>query len=172
MRKSNKTTQLITFGLLAVLLVGCGQPKKDNQFFLQKAKDLGDIIIKQASGDINLGNMYNTVWEYAKATEMDFKSAYREMMLDTSSLKMEMENNKQMMDRLMNMVKKPPKNMPGIHEKLIELRESYLEFNKFVLKLPQISQEKFNAQTETYIANINSLKDELDGLISEAEANL
>ena len=62
--------------------------------------------------------------------------------------------------------------MTGIHEKLIELRESYLEFNKFVLKLPQISQKKFNAQTETYIANINSLKDELDGLISEAEANL
>ncbi len=24
---------------------------------------------------MNLGNMYNTVWEYAKATEMDFKSA-------------------------------------------------------------------------------------------------
>ena len=75
MRKSNKTTQLITFGLLAVLLIGCGQPKKNNQFFLQKAKDLGDIIIKQASGDVNLCNMYNTVWEYAKATEMDFKSA-------------------------------------------------------------------------------------------------
>ena len=35
-----------------------------------------------------------------------------------------------------------------------------------------MTQEKFNAQTETYIANINSLKDELDSLISEAEANL
>ena len=172
MRKSNTTTQLIILGVMTVLLVCCGQSKRQSLFFLEKAKDLGEIIIKQASGDMNLCKMYNTVWEYAKVTDLDFQSAYREMMLDTSEIEMQMETNMQMMDRIMNMVKSPPKNMAGIHDKLIELRESYLEFNKFIYQLPQVSQEKFNAEADAYVANINSLKGELDRLIAEAEANL
>ena len=172
MRKSNTTTQLIILGVMTVLLVCCGQSKRQSLFFLEKAKGLGEIIIKQASADMNLSKMYNTVWEYAKVTDLDFQSAYREMMLDTSEIEMQMETNMQMMDRIMNMVKSPPKNMTGIHDKLIELRESYLEFNKFIFQLPQVSQEKFNAEADAYVANINSLKGELDRLIAEAEANL
>jgi len=172
MRKSNTTTQLIILGVMTVLLVCCGQSKRQSLFFLEKAKGLGEIIIKQASADMNLSKMYNTVWEYAKVTDLDFQSAYREMMLDTSEIEMQMETNMQMMDRIMNMVKSPPKNMTGIHDKLIELRESYLEFNKFIFQLPQVSQEKFNAEADAYLANINSLKDELDRLIAQAEANL
>jgi len=172
MRKSNTTTQLIILGVMTVLLVYCGQSKKQSLFFLEKAKGLGDIIIKQASGDMNLCKMYNTVWEYAKVTDLDFQSAYREMMLGISEIEMQMETNMQMMDRIMNMVKSPPKNMIGIHDKLIELRESYLEFNKFIYQLPQVSQEKFNAEADAYVANINSLRGELARLIAEAEANL
>jgi len=172
MRKQNTTSQMIILWVMTVLLVYCGQSKKQSLFFLEKAKGLGEIIIKQASGDMNLCNMYNTVWEYAKVTDLDFQSAYKEMMLDTSETKMLMETNMQMMDRLMNMVKDPPKNMTGILDKLIELRESYLEFNKFIYQLPQVSQEKFNAEADDYVVNINSLKDELDRLITEAEANL
>lgn len=172
MRKSNVTTQLIIIGIMTILLVCCGQSKKKSLFFLEKAKGLGEIIIKQASGDMNLCKMYNTVWEYAKVTNLDFQSAYKEMMVDTSETKMQIETNMQMMDQIMNMVKSPPKNMTEIYEKLIELRESYLEFNKFVFQLPQVSQEKFNAKADAYLTNINSLKGELDGLIAEAEANL
>ena len=172
MRKSNTTTQLIILGVMTVLLVYCGQSKKQSLFFLEKAKGLGDIIIKQASGDMNLCKMYNTVWEYAKVTDLDFQSAYREMMLGISEIEMQMETNMQMMDRIMNMVKSPPKNIIGIHDKLIELRESYLEFNKFIYQLPQVSQEKFNAEADAYVANINSLRGELARLIAEAEANL
>jgi len=116
--------------------------------------------------------MYNTVWEYAKVTNLDFKSAFREMMLDTSGIEMQMETNNQMIGRMMDMVKSPPKNMNGIYDKLIELRASYLEFNKFIFQLPQVSQEKFNAKADAYLTNINSLKAELDRLIAEAEANL
>ena len=172
MRKSNKTTQLIILGAMTVLFVNCGQSKRQSLLFLEKAKGLSGIFITQASADMNLCKMYNTVWEYAKVTDLDFQSAYKEMMLDTSEIEMQMETNKQMMDRMMNMVKSPPKNMTGIHNKLIELRELYLEFNKFVFQMPQISQEKFNTEADTYVANINSLKGELDRLISEAEANL
>jgi hypothetical protein len=43
---------------------------------------------------MNLCKMYNTVWEYAKVTDLDFKSAYREMMLNTSGIEMQMETNK------------------------------------------------------------------------------
>ena len=171
MRKLNTKTQLIILGVVTVLLVCCAQSNR-HSLFLEKARGLGEIIIKQASADMNLCKMYNTVWEYARVTDLDFRSAYREMMLDTSEIKMQMETNMQMMDRMMNMVKSPPKNMTGIHDKLIELRESYLEFNKFVFQLPQVSQKKFNAKADAYLANINSLKGELDILIAEAEANL
>ena len=172
MRKSNKTTQLIILGVMTVLFVNCGQSKRQSLLFLEKAKGLSGIFITQASADMNLCKMYNTVWEYAKVTDLDFQSAYKEMMLDTSEIEMQMETNKQMMDRMMNMVKSPPKNMTGIHNKLIELRELYLEFNKFVFQMPQVSQGKFNTEADAYVAKINSLKGELDRLIAEAESNL
>ena len=172
MRKQNNKTQLIILGTMIVLLVCCGQSKKQRLLFLEKAKGLGGIIITQASGDLSLCKMYNTVWEYAKVTDLDFPSAYREMMLDTSQIRMQMETNMQMMDQLMNMVKNPPKSMTGIHDKLIELRESYQEFNRFVYEPPQVSQEEFNADVDNYITHINLLKDDLDRLIAEAEANL
>lgn len=172
MRKSNTTKQLIILWVMTVLLVCCGQSKRQSLFFLEKARGLGEIIIKQASDNMNLCKMYNTVWEYAKVTDLDFQSAYREMMLDTSEIEMQMETNMQMMDRIMNMVKSPPKNMTGIHDQLIELRELYLEFNEFIFQLPQVSQEEFNAEVDAYVENINSLKGELDRLIAEAEVNL
>jgi hypothetical protein len=172
MKKSNTTTKLIIFGVMTVLLLCCGQSKRQSLVFLEKAKGLGEIIAKQASGDMNLCKMYNTVWEYARVTDLDFQSAYREMMLDTSEIEMQMETNMQMMDRMMNTVKSPPKNMTGIRDKLIELHESYLEFNEFIYQLPQVSQEKFNAEADAYLESINSLKGELDRLIAEAEVNL
>ena len=163
---------MIILGVMTALFICCGQTKRQSLFFLEKAKGLGGIIINQASADMNLCNMYNTVWEYAKVTDLDFRSAYREMNLDTSNIEAQMETNQQMMERMMNMVKSPPKNMTGIHDKLIELREFYMKFNKFVLQMPQVSQNKFNAEVDAYIASINSLKEELDGLIAAAEANL
>ncbi len=172
MRKLNTSTQLIFLGIMAVLLVSCGQSKRQSLIFLENGKGLGEIITRQASGDMNLCKMYNTVWEYARVTDLDFQSAYREMMLDTSDIKMQMETNLEMMGRMMNMVKSPPKNMTGIYDKLIELHESYLEFNKFVYQLPQVSQKEFNAKADGCLTNINSLKGELDRLIAEAEANL
>lgn len=157
---------------MTILVICCGQSKRQRLIFLEKGKGLGEIIIKQASGDMNLCKMYNTVWEYAKVTDLDFQSAYREMMLDTSDIKMQMETNLEMMDQMMNMVESPPKNMTGIYDKLVELRESYLEFNKFVYQLPRVSQKEFNAKAESHLANINSLKGDLDRLIAEVEANL
>ena len=172
MRKSNTVTQLLILGIMTVFLLCCGQSKKQSLIFLEKAKGLGGIIAKQALGDMNLCKMYNTVWEYARVTDLDFESAYREMMLDTSEIEMQMETNMQMMDRMMNMVKNPPNNMTGIRDKLIELHESYLEFNEFIYQVPQVSQEEFNAEADAYLANIHSLKSDLDRLIAEAEVNL
>ncbi|MFC2161594.1 hypothetical protein ACFLRX_08085 [Acidobacteriota bacterium] len=172
MRKTNKPTQWIILGVMTALLICCGQTKRQSFLYLEKVKDLGEIIINQASADMNLCNMYNTVWEYAKVTDLDFRSAYREMNLDTSDIAGQVDTNMEMMERMMNMVNSPPKNMTGIHDKLIELRELYMELNKFVLQMPQVSQEKFNSEVDAYIANVNSLKEELDSLIAEAEANL
>ena len=172
MSKSNKTALFFILGVMNGLLICCGQSKQQRQFFLERAKRLGNIIMTQASADMNLVNMYNTVWEYAKVTDLDFNSAYKEMMMDTSGIKLQMEENMQMMNRLMNMVKDPPKNYIGIHDKLIELRELYLEFNKFVFQMPQVSQQEFNDEADAYVEDINSLKSELDGMITEAEADL
>jgi hypothetical protein len=94
MKKSNKTTQPIILSVMTVFLVCCSQSKRQSLFFLEKAKGLGGVIINSTSADMNLCKMYNTVWEYAKVTDLDFKSAYREMMLNTSGIEMQMETNK------------------------------------------------------------------------------
>lgn len=172
MRKSRITRPFVFLGILVALLVCCGGSKKERFLFLEKAKGLGGIVIKQASADMNLCKMYNTVWEYAKVTNRDFRSAYREMMLDTTEIKAEMASSHQMMDAMMDMAEKPPKNMTGIRDKLFELREKYLEFNRYVVPLPQVSQEVFNAKADAFITAIHALKSELDTLIAEAEANL
>ena len=173
MRKSKKITRLAFLGVMIAFSVFCGGgSKKESLLFLEKAKGLGGIIVKQASADVSLCNMYNTVWEYAKVTDLDFRSAYREMRMNTTEIKAQVATNKLMMDEMMDMVKNPPENMKEIHDKIVELRKLYLEFNAFVLELPQVSQESFNAEVETYLADIDSLKSELDHLIAEAEANL
>ena len=172
MIKSKIPTQWIILGVMTALLICCGQTKRQSFLFLEKAKGLGEIIIKQASADMNLCNMYNTVWEYAKVSALLGRGHLSEMNLDTSDIAGQVDTNMEMMDRMMNMVKSPPKNMTGIHDKLIELRELYMELNKFVLQMPQVSQDKFNSEVDAYIANVNSLKEELDSLIAEAEVNL
>lgn len=172
MQKSAMTKRFVFVGIITVLLVCCGAPQQNKQIFLMKAGDLGDIIVKQAAGDINICNMYNTVWEYAKVSDMDFKTASREMMVDTAGIKMQTDSNMQMMDRLMNTVNKPPKGMTGIRDKLVELREAYLEFSRFVYKTPDTSQETFNSKVDKHVENIEALKSELDDLIAAAEADL
>lgn len=172
MKKTSQIDRLFILGGVVIFLVCCGQGKRQSLMFLENAKGLGEIIAAQAAAGTNLCNMYNTVWEYAKVTGLDFRSAYKEMMLDTSEIANQMESNKQMMDKMMNLVKSPPKNMAAIYDKLIELREYCLDFNKFVIQMPQIPQAKFNSEIGVSVAKINSLKNELDRMIADAQEKL
>lgn len=154
---------------LSFLFSGCSRSTKDALLYLEKAKGLGNIIVTQSSSFTSLAKMYDTVWEYARVTEMDFKSAYDEMMgTRPGSLILEMDVNRVRIARLMSLVKKPPKEMDKVQVRLEELYDMYKQFHAFIVKFPALSQEEYIEEINIYIDDINAIKSELDLLISEA----
>ena len=161
------------FSLLLIILAGCGQSKKQAVLYLEKAKGLGSIIMKQSSSFVSMNRMYNTVWEYAKVTEMDFASAYDEMMgTRPDSLKLDMDVNKVKITQLMGLAVKPPKDMDRVHERLTELYEMYLDFHDFMMKKPGGSQDEYNEELEIYVNDMNDIASELEQYITEASQRL
>ena len=154
---------------LGFLFSGCSRTTKDALLYLEKAKGLGNIIVTQSSSFVSLAKMYESVWEYAKVTEMDFKSAYDEMMgTRPGSLILEMDINRGRIAGLMRLAKKPPKEMDKVQARLEELYDMYKQFHAFIVKFPTLSQEEYREEINIYVDDINAIKSELDLLISEA----
>ncbi len=154
---------------LGFLFSGCSRTTKDALLYLEKAKGLGNIIAIQSSSFISLSKMYDSVWEYARVTEMDFKSAYDEIMgTRPGSLILEMDVNRVRIAGLMRLAKRPPKEMDKVQARLEELYDMYKQFHAFIVKFPLLSQEEYREEINIYVNDTNAIKSELDLLISEA----
>ena len=159
--------------VLGVLHLGCGQSGDKAVLYLEKTKGLANIIMKQSSSFVSMNLMYNTVWEYAKVTEMDFDAAYDEMMgTRPDSLKLDMDVNKVQIAKMMVLAEKPPKDMDRVHERLTELYQMYLDFHRFMMKEPSGAQEKYNEEFEIYVNDMNAITSELNQYIAEAYQKL
>ena len=173
MKKPMSFCILILLIPVFISLTACGGGKQRTLLYIEKARGLGDVIMRQAQGDLNVCKMYDTVWEYAAVSEMDFDTAYREMMGGRpEALFLEMDTNQEMMLRMMNLTKNPPKECRGIKTELDALHKRYKKFNKFVRKTPKLSQQEYWDKVNGFIDDLNELKEGLDAAINQAAGTL
>lgn len=166
-----KKQVIIILGAIVFLMAdaGCGGGKKERFLYLEKTRGLGEIILRQAEANINIARMYDTVWEYAKVTDLDFDSAYSEMMLDTSEILRGMQENREMMGGLIHKLGEPPKGCENVDETLQILFKRYLKFYRFMKKKPEVSQQEYAQKINAHLEKLQLLKDDFDSALSEAD---
>jgi len=146
----------------SVFLINCSNKAQEEEEYKIKAKGMGDVIVSQAQGCISQSKAYRTAWEYAKATEMDFDSAVKEI------LSGDMEANKQMMvenkARIDKMLEDAPEKYEEAHKNLKELYDTYVKLHKLALK-PLKDMEKHEAAVNDLASQILKKKKELDAVL-------
>lgn len=170
MRKYLRCTAALI--LLGLGMTACGGSKQRTFLYLEKARGLGDVILNQAGADLNVCKMYDAVWEYAKVSDMDFKTAQREMMGGRpEALFLEMDTNQEMLVRMIGLTNNPPRDCRDIQAKLDGLYAKYKKFHRFIRKEPTLSQDKYKQKIQTFMDELTELKEELDQeivLVSES----
>ena len=156
------------------ILCGCGGGgTKTKLLYIEKARGLGDIIMKQAEANLNICRMYDTVWEYAKVSDMDFETAYREMTAGRAdAARLDMEANNTQMTIMLSTLENPPKGFEMLHERLMELWDMYGQFEAFVAKLPSVAQEEYHQEVDIYVRDLNDIRTELQDLITTAQNSI
>jgi DNA repair ATPase RecN len=156
--------------ITVIILAGCGGGgTKTKLLYIEKARGLGDIIMKQAEASLNICRMYDTVWEYAKVSDMDFGTAYREMGGRADGVRLDMEANKARMTVMLSTLESPPKGFEKLHERLMELWDMYKQFEAFVAKIPDVSQEEYHDEVDIFVSDLNDIRTELQDLITAAQ---
>ena len=159
--------------LLGLAMSGCGGGKQKTFLYIEKARGLGDVIMRQTEADINVCRMYDTVWAYASVSDMDFESARREVLGGRDeALFLEMDTNQDMLIRMIKLTKNPPKDCLDIQSKLDNLYARYKKINKFVRKPPSLPQAEYQAEVQSFVDELEGLKEELDEAIVQVSDSL
>ena len=159
--------------LLGLGMSGCGGGKQKTFLYMEKVRGLGDVIMTQVEADFNVCRMYDTVWEYANVSEMDFEAARREVLGGRDEVMfLEMDTNQDMLIRMIKLTKNPPKECLDIQSKLDNLYASYKQFNTFVRKPPSLSQAEYKEKVQVFMDELEGLKEELDQAIVLVSENL
>jgi hypothetical protein len=159
--------------LLGLGVTACGGGEQRTFLYLEKARGLGDVIMKQAGADLNICKMYDTVWEYARVSDMDFETAQREMMGGrVEALFLEMDTNQEMLVRMLGLTENPPRNCRDIQIKLDGLYSRYKKFHRFIRKNPTLPQKQYKQKVQAFMDDLAELKEELDQVIVNASGNL
>jgi hypothetical protein len=174
MKKYTAGAVLAAAVLLGLGLSGCGGGGKQRTFlYLEKARGLGDVIMKQAEADLTVCRLYDTVWEYAAVSDMDFEAARREMMGGRpEALFLEMDTNQGMLARMMNLSKNPPKDCLDIQSKVDNLHAGYKKLHKYVREPPSLPQKEYQAKVQAFMDELEGLKEELDQAIALVSGSL
>ena len=123
-----------SMGICLVIFSGCGNRAQVEKSYEITASKVGQLMISQAEACISQSRAYQAVWEYAKVSDMDFKSAAKEMLgPQTSQNKATMVENKSMIESLLEDLKEPPAKFEETHKKLEELYEIYVKLHDLAM---------------------------------------
>jgi len=149
----------------SVFLINCSNKAQEEEEYKIKAKGMGDVIVSQAQGCISQSKAYRTAWEYAKATEMDFDSAVKEILSgDMEANKQMMVENKARIDKMLEGLEDAPEKYEEAHKNLKELYDTYVKLHKLALK-PLKDMEKHEAAVNDLASQILKKKKELDAVL-------
>jgi hypothetical protein len=128
MKKGRIITPL--FFLLFGLFFGCSNRAQEEKRYEIKAQSLGELMINQAHACVSQSKVYQAVWEYARVSEIDFKTAAAQMLgPETRQNKATMVEHKAMVENLLDQLKEPPARFEETYKRLGELYEIYVRLH-------------------------------------------
>ena len=146
----------------------CGSSAKSNDeaLYSLKLEKTAEIIASHAYACSSQLSSYWAIWEYAKASEIDFETAAQQMQggQTTQNLSM-MQENKAQIDRLLADLESPPEKYAEAFQKLQDLYAAYVQMHSQALK-PSGDWEYLEQRIRTMEDNVHTRKSELDAELS------
>ncbi len=163
MKKNQICLSLICFAF--VFFSGCSNRAQVEMRYEIKAQSLGKLMVNQAFACVSQSKAYQAVWEYAKVSEMDFKSAAAQMLgPQMSQNKATMVEHKAMVEDLMEELKDPPSRFEETYKRLDELYEIYVQLHDLAMD-PLDDMDK-------HMKSVNELSDQIVEKARELDAVL
>ncbi|UCE40819.1 MAG: hypothetical protein JSV17_15445 [Candidatus Aminicenantes bacterium] len=117
------------------LFTGCSNRERVEGKYEIKAQGLGELTTQQAYACVSQSKAYQAVWEYAKVSEMDFKTAAAQMLgPETRQNKATMVEHKAMIEDLLEELKEPPSRFEETYKKLVELYDIYVQLHDLAME--------------------------------------
>jgi hypothetical protein len=118
------------FLFVICLFIGCSNRAQKERQYAIKAQSLGELVVNQAYACVSQSKAYQAVWEYAKVSEIDFKTAAAQMLgPETRQNKAMMVEHKAMIENLLEELKEPPSRFEETYKRLGELYEIYVQLH-------------------------------------------
>jgi hypothetical protein len=147
-----------------VFLARCASRVGKEKKYEIKAQGLGEILTKQASACVSQSKAYAAVWEYAKVTGIDFKTAAAEMLTDETRYNLSMmKENKTKIENLLSELENPPPQYAKSFKILEEIYDIYQKLHTLALN-PMDDMEKHNASVNKLSLALMEKKKELDAI--------
>jgi uncharacterized protein YdiU (UPF0061 family) len=151
--------------LVFYLLSGCGNRAQKERQYEIKVQGLGELIAQQAYACVSQSKAYQAVWEYAKVSEIDFKTAAAQMLgPETRQNKATMAEHKAMIEDLLEELKEPPSQFEETFKRLGELYEIYVQLHDLAMD-PLDDMDK-------HMKSVNKLSDQVIEKAREMAATL
>jgi hypothetical protein len=117
------------------LTAGCGGGPQQTRAYQVRIESAGELVAGQASACLSQIRSYWAVAEYAKAADMDFDSAAREMQTGQTRENLRtMGEMKARIDGLMEGLQEPPEEFADALPLLEDLYAAYVKIHEFALK--------------------------------------
>lgn len=91
---------------------------------------------------------------------------------EADGARLDMEANNVRVTVMLSTLESPPKGFEKLHERLMELWDMYKQFEAFVAKLPDVSQEEYHEEVDLFISDLNDIRTELQDLLTIAHNSL
>ncbi len=122
------------FLFVICLFVGCTNRAQKEREYAIKAQSTGELIVNQAYACVSQSKAYQAVWEYAKVSDMDFKTAAAQMFgPETRPNKATMVEHKAMIEDLLEGLKEPSSKFEETYKRLGELYEIYVQLHDLAM---------------------------------------
>lgn len=159
----------ILAALLLVLFLSCTQrsreKEKEELQTLVAIKGMANVIVTQVNACLSLSRYYRTVHEYAEVTGDDLKTAAREMSRPTASQnRIQMKQNKGMIEAGIEEIKPPSERFRQAHSKLLELFDLYVMLHELTIDFPE--------DIDTHEKAVNALAIQIDKTQKELDRSI
>lgn len=140
-----------SFFCIFLIMTACGSSERREKEFEIRAKKVGEVILRQTSACLAQSKAYVAVWEYARVTGTDFKTAAGQVLQgDPEAVKIQFNEMKIKIENLLDGFKNPPEKYLKTYEKLQELYDIYTGIHSLALNPSDTQENHESSQADLY----------------------